>query len=165
MYISIYIYIYYITHTRYQDYRPKTRYFKQLDFDTKFLKIIQKPQTPHNTGQYITHIFNSTHSGGSQVDNSNSNNNTGMFNLDSCFACGSMLDVDVDGINNNINNNNNPQDNFDIDDNLNYMFFPPRRHRYMSYDITSFNEISLLNPTSSNQPIASSLAPNTLTNQ
>lgn len=89
-----------------------------------------------------------------------------MFNLDNCFGCGSMLDVDVDvdvdNINNNINsnNNNNLQDNFDIDDNLNYIFFPPRRHRYMSCDITSFNEISLLNPSSSTQPVSS-----TLTNQ
>lgn len=119
-------------------------------------------------------MFNSTHSGGggSQVDNNNNNNNnnTGMFNLDSCFGCGSMLDIDddcINGMNNNIinSNNNNPQNNFDINDNLNYILFPPRRHRYMSCDITSFNEISLLNPTSSNQPISSSLDPTTLTNQ
>ena len=117
-----------------------------MDFDTKFLKIIQKPQTPHNTGQYITHMFNSNHSS-SQVDNINNNNET--FNLDNCFGCGSMLDY----------SNNTPQDNFDIDDNLNCIFYPQtRRQRYMSCDITSFNEISLLNSNNvHNQPETASL--------
>ena len=35
--------------------------------------------------------------------------------------------------------NNNAQDIFDIDDNLNCIFLPTRRPRFMSCDITSLN--------------------------
>ena len=37
----------------------KSRYWRKLDFDKKYINLIQKPQTPRNTGQYITHMFNS----------------------------------------------------------------------------------------------------------
>ena len=34
------------------------KFWRNLDFDNKFINLIQKPQTPHNTGQFLTHNFN-----------------------------------------------------------------------------------------------------------
>ena len=36
----------------------KEKFWRNLDYDNKFIKLIEKPQSPHNTGQYICHVFN-----------------------------------------------------------------------------------------------------------
>ena len=36
----------------------KEKFWRNLDFDNKFIKLIEKPQSPHNTGQYICHVHN-----------------------------------------------------------------------------------------------------------
>ena len=36
----------------------KEKFWRNLDNDNKFIKLIEKPQSPHNTGQYICHVHN-----------------------------------------------------------------------------------------------------------
>ena len=36
----------------------KEKFWRNLDYDNKFIKLIEKPQSPHNTGQYICHVHN-----------------------------------------------------------------------------------------------------------
>jgi hypothetical protein len=36
----------------------KEKFWRNLDFDNKFINLIEKPQSPHNTGQYICHVHN-----------------------------------------------------------------------------------------------------------
>ena len=60
-----------------------------MDFDKKYLSIIQKPKTPHNTGQYLTHM------------NSNNENDIGFVeNFDLEELCGQpaikQKDIELD---------------------------------------------------------------------
>lgn len=81
-------------HHLFQDFRLKSKYYKNLDFDTKFLNVINKPKTPHNTGQYITHIFSSKQK---KYDYINEDN------LEDVCSYGSMMNnddiemIDLDG--------------------------------------------------------------------
>ena len=78
----------------FQDFRLKSKYYKNLDFDTKFLNVINKPKTPHNTGKYITHVFSSKQK---KMDYINEDN------LEDVCSYGSMINnddiemIDLDG--------------------------------------------------------------------
>ncbi len=96
----------------------KSRYWRKLDFDKKYINMIQKPQTPHNTGQYITHMFNSK----------KQNNIFDFEDIDEIAQCCN--------IQNKINEENNSFDDMelDLDEALGLESVVPRRNRYMSFE-------------------------------
>ena len=103
-----------------QDIRNKSKFLKNLDFDTKFLSVIAKPKTPHNTGQYITHVFNNS----KQKD-------LGFINeedIDDVCCYGTMID----------------NDNVDmLDMNLEIEPFSNQRKRYLSCDVNDMESHKL----------------------
>ena len=96
----------------------KSRYWRKLDFDKKYINMIQKPQTPHNTGQYITHMFNSK----------KQNNIFDFEDIDEIAQCCNVQ--------NKINEENNSFDDMelDLDEALGLESVVPRRNRYMSFE-------------------------------
>ena len=94
----------------------KSRYWRKLDFDKKYINLIQKPQTPHNTGQYITHMFNSK----------KQKNIFDFEDIDEIAQCCN--------IQNKINEENNNDDNMelDLDEALGLENVVHKRNRYMS---------------------------------
>ena len=66
----------------------KEKFWRNLDFDNKFIKLIEKPQSPHNTGQYICHVHNQ---GKKKEKNDLDNENIIGIDEGICLK-GSMLD-------------------------------------------------------------------------
>ena len=69
------------------------KFWRNLDFDNKFINLINKPQTPHNTGQFLTHNFNI---GNKKIDKNNSIENDDSNSL--CVS-GSMLNQNGNNFN------------------------------------------------------------------
>jgi hypothetical protein len=66
----------------------KEKFWRNLDNDNKFIKLIEKPQSPHNTGQYICHVHNQ---GKKKEKNDLDNENIIGIDEGICLK-GSMLD-------------------------------------------------------------------------
>ena len=67
------------------------KFWRNLDFDNKFINLINKPQTPHNTGQFLTHNFN--------IGNKKINNIIEEDDSNSLCVSGSMLNQNKNNLN------------------------------------------------------------------
>ena len=67
------------------------KFWRNLDFDNKFINLINKPQTPHNTGQFLTHNFN--------IGNKKINNIIEDDDSNSLCVSGSMLNQNKNNLN------------------------------------------------------------------
>ena len=104
----------------------KEKFWRNLDYDNKFIKLIEKPQSPHNTGQYICHVHNQ---GKKKEKNDSDNENIIGIDEGICLK-GSML------------NDKDITDEMDIDldfEDINLSL--NKRKRIMSVEINYENEL------------------------
>jgi len=104
----------------------KEKFWRNLDYDNKFIKLIEKPQSPHNTGQYICHIHNQ----GKKKEKNDLDNENIFGNDEGICLKGSML------------NDKEITDEMDIDldfEDINLSL--NKRKRIMSVEINYENEL------------------------